>query len=69
MKTNSIKTDLLGTDKISMYINEQEAIKLTGYSRTTLWLFRKQGIITWTSSITGRKILYHKESLLKVMGL
>ncbi len=54
---------------IEDYITEAEAIALTGYARTSLYLFRKQGIVRWIAAVSGRKPRYHKGDLLKLIGL
>lgn len=51
------------------YIPEKEAMELTGYKRTTLYLLRKSDDIRWTAAKTGRRVRYHKRDLEKYIGI
>lgn len=52
-----------------MYLTPQEAAELSGYSIVTLNRLRYNGLIKWTAARSGRKVRYHKDSLLKYLGL
>jgi hypothetical protein len=54
---------------IEDYITEKEAQTLTGYSRTRLYQFRVAGAIRWTAALSGHKVRYYKDDLLKLLGL
>ena len=46
-------------------IKEKEAMILTGLSRTTLYLHRKNGLIRFKTNPKGRVIKYNVKDLLK----
>jgi len=52
-----------------MFISENEAIQLTGYSRQTLYRYRIEGLIKWVAAKSGRKVRYHRTDLIKLIGL
>lgn len=49
-------------------VSEAEAMQLTGYKRTTLYLKRRDGLVRWTPALSGRKIRYNYSDLLKLIG-
>jgi hypothetical protein len=51
------------------FITEKEAQELTGLKRTRLYKIRKDYLIRWKASPSGRKIQYHKGDLLKLKSL
>ena len=50
-------------------LTESEAKAFTGYGRTRLYQFRRQGLIRWTAALSGRKIRYNKEDLERLIGI
>jgi hypothetical protein len=50
------------------YATQTEAEQITRLKRTMLYYYRINGTIAWTKG-QGRKILYLKSDLLKLIGL
>lgn len=48
-------------------ILEKEAMTLTGYSRSALYIYRKSGLVRWKSNVKGRKVRYNIKDLKKMI--
>lgn len=48
-------------------ILEKDALILTGLSRTTLYNYRKEGIVKFKTNVKGRKVRYNVKDLLKLL--
>jgi len=54
--------------KKDVYVNEEQAQAITGYSARKLLTLRSKQAVKWTSNDAGREVKYSYQSLLKLIS-